>query len=67
LLTLLQESRSVLSVTVVSGLIKSADFAWHGAAPVPVLSKPIEMAMLLTMVEEGILTSAERAEGLVLA
>ncbi len=56
----LQESGSLLSVVIITGLIDSSDADLHERAAVPLLEKPYEVATLLKMVEDGIAGSIRR-------
>jgi FixJ family two-component response regulator len=60
LLRQLQESGSVLSVVVITGLFSPAVASRTGKLPVKLLEKPYEVATLLKMVEDGIAGSIRR-------
>jgi FixJ family two-component response regulator len=60
LLRQLQESGSLLSVIITSGLIEAAALGKDAKASVPLLIKPYEVSTLLTMVEDGIAGSVRR-------
>jgi FixJ family two-component response regulator len=65
-LRFLQESRSLLSVVIISGLIDPIAFGEQSKS-VALLEKPFELSTLLTMIEDGIAGSfrrrAERRRG----
>jgi FixJ family two-component response regulator len=60
LLRRLQESGSLLSVVVISGLIDERVLELQGDEPVPTLEKPYEISTLLQMVEDGVAGSIRR-------
>lgn len=60
LLKHLQESGSLLSVVIISGLVESAPTAELESPFVPLLEKPYEVSTLLKMVEDGIAGSVRR-------
>jgi FixJ family two-component response regulator len=60
LLRRLQESRSLLSVIIISGLIDSAALEECEKASVPILAKPYNEQTFLRLIEEGILDSVQR-------
>ncbi len=60
LLRRLQESRSVLSVVIISGLVDSPSYEQFGQGPAPILSKAYEITTLLTMVEDAVAGSIKR-------
>jgi two-component system response regulator TtrR len=60
LLRRLQESRSLLSVVIISGMIDSATLEECEKASVPILAKPYNEQTFLKLVEEGILDSVQR-------
>jgi FixJ family two-component response regulator len=60
LLRRLQESRSLLSVVIISGLIDSEPLEQPLDASVPVLAKPYEVPTFLKMIEDGIADSVRR-------
>jgi FixJ family two-component response regulator len=63
LLRWLQESGSLLSVVITSGLLDSTDGLQPDKPHVQLLEKPYEVSMLLTMVEDGIAGSLRRRAG----
>jgi DNA-binding NarL/FixJ family response regulator len=56
----LHETRSLLSVVVVSGLIDSVVHDQHNKQPAPIRTKACEVWILLTMVEDAIAGSLKR-------
>ena len=60
----LQETRSLLSVVIISGLIDSAVSHQHEQEPVPIFAKPYEVWTLLTMIEDAIAGSLKRDRAL---
>ena len=60
LLRWLQESGSLLSVVIISGLMEYADFDPKGPTSVQLLEKPYEISTLVQMVEDGIAGSMRR-------
>ena len=65
LISHLHETRSLLSVVIVSGLIDSAKPHRHEKEPVPILVNAYEVWILLTMVEDAIAGSLKRDVALV--
>ena len=61
----LHETHSLLSVVIISGLIDSAIYHRHEKEPVPILVKPYEVWILLTMIEDAIAGSLKRDLALV--
>jgi two-component system response regulator TtrR len=60
LLQRLQESRSLLSVVIISGMIGSAALEACEKSSVPILAKPYNEQTFLKLVEEGIMDSVQR-------
>ena len=60
LLRRLQDSGSVLSVVVITGLFSPAVASRTGKLPVKLLERPYEVATLLKVVEDGIAGSIQR-------
>ena len=60
LLRRLRESRSLLSVIIISGMIDSAVLDESEKASVPILAKPYDEQTFLKLVEEGIADSVQR-------
>jgi two-component system response regulator TtrR len=60
LLRRLKESRSLLSIIVISGMLDSAALDEQEKASVPVLAKPYDLPTFLTMIEDGIADSVRR-------
>src|SRR5262245_38333175 len=60
LLERLQESGSLLSVVVISGLINEPVLDFEVSEAVPTLAKPYEISTLLQMVEDGVAGSIRR-------
>jgi FixJ family two-component response regulator len=56
----LHETRSLLSIVIISGLIDSAVHRQHEKGPAPILAKAYEVWTLLTMVEDAIAGSLKR-------
>jgi FixJ family two-component response regulator len=56
----LHESRSLLSLALISGLVNSPDSTPQGSPSYPVLDKPYEISALLTMVSDGLSGSLSR-------
>jgi FixJ family two-component response regulator len=56
----LQDSGSLLSVIIISGLIDPGAFESRGNAWVSMLEKPYELSTLLTMIQDGIAGSFRR-------
>jgi FixJ family two-component response regulator len=56
----LQDSGSLLSVIIISGLIEPGAFASRENAGMSMLEKPYEMSTLLTMIQDGIAGSFRR-------
>ena len=63
LLRWLQESGSLLSFVITSGLFDSTDEIQPNRPHVQLLEKPYEISTLLTMVEDGIAGSLKRRAG----
>ncbi len=61
----LHETHSLLSVVIISGLIDSAIYHPLENEPVPILVKPYEVWILLTMIEDAIAGSLKRDLALV--
>ena len=60
LLKYLQETGSILSVVIITGLIESVPTGEAQIASLPLLEKPYEVSALLKMVEDGIAGSVRR-------
>jgi FixJ family two-component response regulator len=60
LIRYLHESRSLLSVVIMSGLIDSTLPYQHEKGPVPILAEPYEVWALLTMIDDAIAGSLKR-------
>jgi FixJ family two-component response regulator len=61
----LQDTRSLLSVAIILGLIESAAPHEHEKPPVPILARPYEVWILLTMIKDAIAQSQKRDRALV--